>query len=55
MKPKLPFRGEALSSIAAVSRLELITKTEEKLTGIRYLIEGGEEVEQCRIHCPLPL
>ena len=37
------FRGEALSSISAVSRVELITKVRENLTGIRYKIEGGNE------------
>lgn len=37
------FRGEALSSIAAVSHVELITKTAENLTGIRYKVDGGTE------------
>ncbi len=40
----LGFRGEALSSISAVSRLELCTKTRDELTGIIYRIEGGTEV-----------
>lgn len=39
----LGFRGEALSSIAAVSQVELITKTADALTGSRYLIDGGKE------------
>lgn len=39
----LGFRGEALSSIAAVSRTELIAKQEDALTAIRYVIEGGRE------------
>lgn len=39
----LGFRGEALSSIAAVAQVELITKPQEDLTGCRYLIEGSEE------------
>lgn len=39
----LGFRGEALSSIAAVSRVEVITKTKEALTGVRFLMDGGAE------------
>lgn len=39
----LGFRGEALSSIAAVSQVEVITKTAGSLTGTRYQIEGGLE------------
>ena len=39
----LGFRGEALSSIAAVTQVELITKRREDTLGTRYLIEGGKE------------
>ena len=40
----LGFRGEALSSIAAVSQVEMITKTEESVCGTAYQISGGKEV-----------
>ena len=39
----LGFRGEALSSICAVSQLELLTKTKEDFAGSRYIINGGRE------------
>jgi len=39
----LGFRGEALSSIAAIAQVELITKTKDALLGSRYVIEGGVE------------
>lgn len=48
----LGFRGEALSSICAVAQVELITKTEENLTGVRYVCEGAVEKECSEIGAP---
>ncbi len=48
----LGFRGEALSSICAVSKVELVTKTKDNLTGIRYVCEGGIEKECQEIGAP---
>ena len=40
----LGFRGEALSSIAAVTKVELTTKPKDEIFGCRYVIEGGKEI-----------
>ena len=48
----LGFRGEALSSIAAVSQVELITKTADDFTGSRYVIEGGNEISLEEVGAP---
>lgn len=48
----LGFRGEALASIAAVSRVEVMTRGENEDIGTRYCIEGGEETVLDDAGCP---
>ena len=48
----LGFRGEALAAISSVSKVEMITKTEDDIVGTRYVIEGGEEVAFEETGCP---
>lgn len=48
----LGFRGEALASIGAVAKVELVTKTRGALTGSRYELDGGEEKTLEEIGCP---
>ena len=49
----LGFRGEALPSISAVAKVELLTRTENEEIGTSYKIFGGEEVELTEAGCPV--
>lgn len=48
----LGFRGEALSSISAISHVELLTKRAEDLLGTRYVVNGGIEEGISDVGCP---
>ncbi len=48
----LGFRGEALCAVAGVSRVEMLTCTENSISGTRYVVEGGEELAFEEAGCP---
>ncbi len=48
----LGFRGEALSTIAAVTRTEMVTKTHDSMVGVKYVINGGTEEELAEVGAP---
>ena len=48
----LGFRGEALASIAAVTRMEVVSKTSDEKTGIKLTIHAGEIISKSSIGCP---
>ncbi|MCM1171119.1 MAG: DNA mismatch repair endonuclease MutL [Clostridium sp.] len=48
----LGFRGEALSTIAAVSQCEMVTKTAAAMIGLKYVIHGGDEIEAKEVGVP---
>ena len=48
----LGFRGEALASIAAVTRTEMLTKTRDSKTGTKVVIHGGDIVTRTAVGCP---
>ena len=49
----LGFRGEALASIAAVSKVEIISRVEDEEKGVHLFIEGGKIINKKKISCPV--
>ena len=46
------FRGEALASISAIARVELVSKTEEQQNGYKVVVEGGNILDKSEVGCP---
>ncbi len=49
----LGFRGEALASIAAVSKVEVVSRTNDDVYGTKFVIEGGKTVLKEEVGCPI--
>lgn len=46
------FRGEALASIAAVAKVEMMTRVQDALSGVHYVVHGSQEISCAEVGCP---